>query len=91
MRTGSHAGDREVALDGDIALIRRRFAVSFPQDAVVGAALYGLEVLKPGGWRPVVHMLSRRVRTYRSKADAVEACFQHWARFGMAVRPFPLD
>lgn len=94
MRTGVGVSDRTIARDADFARVRRRITASFPPSIAalsVSPALYGLEVLKPGGWRPVVGFFSRRMQTYSSKSQAIDACIQHWTRFGLPVRPFRLD
>lgn len=55
------------------------------------SAVFGIEVLRPKGWVPLTTAFSRRLRTFDSMADAMEACILHWRKTGHGVRPYSLS
>ncbi|MGV3770324.1 MAG: hypothetical protein ACO1NM_09870 [Sphingobium phenoxybenzoativorans] len=83
-RIGKHA----LKLEAPLTAPKRRVAAPARKSAALADTLFGIEVLRPQGWVPLTVRLGRRVRTFGSMAEAMDACILHWRRTGHGARPF---
>lgn len=90
VQTPSRSSRHALRLQASHVAPSSRFIALDKKGAALPEAMFGVEVLRPQGWKPLTVPLGRRVRTFRSIAEAMDACILHWRKTGQGARPFSL-